>query len=66
MLNCINLLRKRANGGNLAIKLDNKKAFDTLHWELIAKSSQGIRFSSNFMRLDWNYSSSSQLSFLFR
>jgi hypothetical protein len=36
----INLLHKKSYGGNLAIKIDIAKAFDTIDWSFFVKSAQ--------------------------
>lgn len=47
----VNLLSKRCYGGNLAIKIDIKKAFDTLDWGFLRTILLSFGFCSIFM--DW-------------
>ncbi|KAI9187392.1 hypothetical protein LWI28_027606 [Acer negundo] len=49
--NCVNMLQKKFYGGNLAIKIDIRKAFDILDWSFLCRVLQAFRFSSVFM--DW-------------
>jgi len=41
----VNLLDKRSFGGNLALKIDVSKAFDTLNWEFLINVLQGFGFN---------------------
>lgn len=43
-----NLLDYKAFGGNLALKLDIRKAFDTLDWNFIISVLETFRFNSTF------------------
>ncbi|KAE9602007.1 putative RNA-directed DNA polymerase [Lupinus albus] len=45
----INLLDYKSFGGNLAIKLDIKKAFDTLDWNFLQDTLKAFGFSSKFV-----------------
>ncbi|XP_019435039.1 PREDICTED: uncharacterized protein LOC109341552 [Lupinus angustifolius] len=47
----INLLDHKVFGGNLAIKLDIKKAFDTLDWGFLLDTFSAFGFNSKFT--DW-------------
>ena len=44
----VNLLDKRSFGGNLALKIDVSKAFDTLNWEFLINVLQGFGFNETF------------------
>jgi len=44
----INVLDKRCSGGNLALKIDVSKAFDTLSWEFLIKILKGFGFHQTF------------------
>ncbi|XP_019432044.1 PREDICTED: uncharacterized protein LOC109339110 [Lupinus angustifolius] len=44
----INLLDHKTLGGNLAIKLDIKKAFDTLDWDFLLATLKAFGFSNKF------------------
>lgn len=44
----INLLDKKAFGGNLALKIDIKKAFDTMDWHFLLKVLQTFGFHNTF------------------
>jgi hypothetical protein len=47
-LEAINLLHNKAFGGNLALKIDISKAFDTLDWSFLLNVLQKFGFSSQF------------------
>lgn len=47
----INLMDKRAYGGNLALKVNISKAFDTLEWSFLLKVLRKFGFSEKFC--DW-------------
>jgi len=47
----INLLTKKQFGGNIAIKVDIRKAFDTLDWNFLIAVLTRFRFSNLFC--DW-------------
>ena len=47
----INMMDKRAYGGNLALKVDISKAFDTLEWIFLLKVLRKFGFSEKFC--DW-------------
>lgn len=44
----INMLDKKNFGGNLALKIDIKKAFDTLDWNFLLQVLQSFGFDSKF------------------
>lgn len=44
----INIPDKKIFGGNLAIKIDIKKAFDTMDWEFLIKTLQTFGFNHTF------------------
>lgn len=44
----INLLDKKCFGGNLALKIDISKAFDTLRWDFLLKVLNCFGFNSTF------------------
>jgi hypothetical protein len=44
----INLLNKNSYGGNLALKIDISKAFDTLDWVFLLKVLQAFGFNATF------------------
>ncbi|MCH93266.1 RNA-directed DNA polymerase (Reverse transcriptase), partial [Trifolium medium] len=44
----INVLHKRSFGGNLALKVDIAKAFDTLNWSFLLKVLHSFGFNSTF------------------
>ncbi|XP_019431610.1 PREDICTED: uncharacterized protein LOC109338761 [Lupinus angustifolius] len=45
----INLLEHKSFGGNLAIKLDVRKAFDTMDWEFLLQTLQAFGFHDKFI-----------------
>ncbi|KAI9201019.1 hypothetical protein LWI28_016717 [Acer negundo] len=47
---CVNVLQKKCYGGNLAMKIDICKAFDTLDWSFLFRVLQAFGFSSDFRR----------------
>ncbi|KAI9157287.1 hypothetical protein LWI28_019868 [Acer negundo] len=48
---CVNVLQKKCYRGNLAMKIDIYKAFDTLDWFFLCRVLQAFGFSFIFM--DW-------------
>ncbi|KAK9931811.1 hypothetical protein M0R45_019074 [Rubus argutus] len=46
---CFNLLESKCHGGNVAIKVDITKAFDTLSWEFLLHVLQAFGFHSTFV-----------------
>ncbi|KAI9180997.1 hypothetical protein LWI28_010094 [Acer negundo] len=49
--NCVNVLQKKCYWGNLAMKINIRKAFDTLDWSFLCRVLQAFGFSSIFV--DW-------------
>lgn len=47
----VNMLHKKAFGGNMALKIDVKKAFDTLNWQFLIHVLQCFGFHPTFC--DW-------------
>ncbi|KAL6189533.1 hypothetical protein ACLB2K_040921 [Fragaria x ananassa] len=45
---CFNLLDRKAYGGNVGIKVDIAKAFDTLHWDFLHRVLKNFGFSKIF------------------
>ncbi|KAK2637423.1 hypothetical protein Ddye_032215 [Dipteronia dyeriana] len=62
---CVNVLHKKFYEGNVAMKMDNRKAFDTLDWKFLCRVLRAFGFSQTFM--DWIVSilGSLRLSVLF-
>ncbi|KAI9173782.1 hypothetical protein LWI28_006415 [Acer negundo] len=62
---CVNVLQKKCYEGNLTIKIDICKVFDTLDWSFLCRVLQAFGFSSIFV--DWidDILRSSRLSVLF-
>nr|XP_008372647.1 uncharacterized protein LOC103436004 [Malus domestica] len=48
---CMNLLDRCCKGGNIAIKFDTRKAFDTLDWGFLLRVLDAFGFSAGFV--DW-------------
>ena len=48
---CVNVLHKKFYGGSAAMKIDIRKAFDTLDWNFLCCVLQAFGFSPTF--LDW-------------
>lgn len=46
---CINVLGQTAYGGNMALKLDIIKAFDTLEWPFLHKVLKSFGFDGRFI-----------------
>lgn len=46
---CMNILDKKCVRGNVAIKLDIRKAFDTLDWDFLLQVLITFRFSHVFI-----------------
>lgn len=44
----INLPKKKSLGGSLAMKIDIKKAFDTMDWRFLLKVLQALGFDAKF------------------
>ena len=51
---CVNCLHKRSYGGNVALNIDIRKAFDTVSWYCLG-GSRGFWFLFHFQRLDCFY-----------
>ncbi|XP_061999298.1 uncharacterized protein LOC133716631 [Rosa rugosa] len=62
---CVNLLDNKCCGGNVAIKFDVAKAFDTLNWDFLRRVLNAFGFHATFV--DWISSilASARLSILF-
>ena len=60
----INLLNKRTHGGNVAIKIDIRKAFDSLRWSFIIKVLSAFGFSSKLCGWITSIFSSARISVL--
>jgi len=56
-LEAINVLDRRSFGGNLSMKIDVSKAFDTLSWNFFVICVEIFRFSSELLLLDSHYTS---------
>ncbi|KAK3229231.1 hypothetical protein Dsin_001112, partial [Dipteronia sinensis] len=41
---CVNVLQKKCYGGNLTMKIDIRKAFDTLDWSFLCRVLQAFGF----------------------
>ncbi|KAK3221689.1 hypothetical protein Dsin_008714 [Dipteronia sinensis] len=48
---CVNVLYKKCYGGNVAMKIDFRKAFDTLDWKFLCRVLRAFGFSQTF--IDW-------------
>ncbi|KAK3212741.1 hypothetical protein Dsin_017447 [Dipteronia sinensis] len=61
---CVNVVYKKCYGGNVAMTIDIRKAFDTLDWKFLCQVLMAFGFSQTFM--DWIVSimGSSKLSIL--
>ncbi|KAM2736700.1 hypothetical protein PS2_024364 [Malus domestica] len=62
---CINLLDNICDGGNVAIKFDLAKAFDTLSWDFLTRVPQAFGFHSSFVQWISFILHSAHLSILF-
>jgi hypothetical protein len=58
----INILDKKSSGGNLALKIDIKKAFDTLDWKFLLKVLNCFGFNQTFCNWVASILSSATLS----
>lgn len=47
---CINIMDTRTYGGNMEIKYDIRKAFDTLEWSFILQVLNAFGFSDMFVQ----------------
>ncbi|KAK3188885.1 hypothetical protein Dsin_028446 [Dipteronia sinensis] len=61
---CVNVMHKKCYGGNLAMKIDIRKAFDTLDWSFLRRVLQAFEFYPVFMDLIDIILRSSRLSVL--
>ncbi|XP_062020822.1 uncharacterized protein LOC133737235 [Rosa rugosa] len=59
-----NLLDRKIYGGNVGIKVDIAKAFDTLHWQFLFQVLERFEFSSRFRNLIQTILNSAKLSVL--
>lgn len=48
---CVNLLHKKAHSGNLVLKMDVRKAFDTLDWDFLLEVLKAFGFCEKF--IEW-------------
>ena len=62
---CINLLDNKCYGGNVAIKFDVAKAFDTLSWDFLTRVLQVFGFHSSFVQWISSILHLARLSILF-
>ncbi|KAK3212711.1 hypothetical protein Dsin_017417 [Dipteronia sinensis] len=61
---CVNVMHKKCYGGNLAMKIDIRKDFDTLDWSFLHKVLQAFGFSPVFMNWIDSILGSSRLTVL--
>lgn len=61
---CFNMLDRKNHGGNIAIKIDIAKAFDTLDWDFLLKVLQAFGFCSTFIKWINSILQSAKLSIL--
>lgn len=61
----INLLSKRTFGGNLVLKIDIRKAFDTIDWSFLLKVLHSFGFDPKFCSWVESILFSAKLSFNF-
>ena len=47
---CVNLLDNKGRGGNVAIKFDVAKAFDTLNWDFLRRVLKAFGFHATFIK----------------
>ncbi|KAM5549757.1 hypothetical protein ABKV19_000925 [Rosa sericea] len=62
---CVNLLDNKCRGGNVAIKFDVAKAFDTLNWDFLRRVLNAFGFHATFVEWISSILSSARLSILF-
>ncbi|KAL6146382.1 hypothetical protein ACLB2K_057062 [Fragaria x ananassa] len=62
---CVNLLDTKCRGGNVAIKFDVAKAFDTLNWGFLRRVLTAFGFHATFVEWISSILSSAWLSILF-
>jgi len=58
----VNLLSKKTHGGNLALKIDIKKAFDTINWKFLIQVLHCFGFNDLFCQWILNILHSAKLS----
>lgn len=61
---CINFLDQKEYGGNIALKLDIIKAFDTLEWPFLIQTLRAFGFDSKFIGSIQEILKSTRLSIL--
>lgn len=59
---CVNLLDRKCKCGNIAIKFDIKKAFDTLDWNFLLRVLTAFGFAPSFVTFVHNILRSAHLS----
>ena len=59
----VNIINQRCVGGNMALKVDIRKAFDSMDWDFIISVLHSFGFSSQFY--GWVLAIFGQLVFLF-
>ncbi|KAK9921034.1 hypothetical protein M0R45_029564 [Rubus argutus] len=59
---CVNLLDNKCKHGNVAVKFDISKAFDTIDWEFLLRVLRCFGFSSTFVNFIHNILRSAHLS----
>ena len=62
---CVNLLDNKCRGGNVAIKFDVAKAFDTLNWDFLRRVLNAFGFHATFVEWISSILASARLSILF-
>lgn len=61
---CVNYLDKKCFGGNVGVKIDIRKAFDTLHWDFIFRVLTAFGFDAIFVNWVSSILHSAKLSVL--
>ena len=62
---CVNLMENSCVDGNIAIKLDVAKAFDTLNWSFLERTLNAFGFHATFVQWVGTILASAKLSILF-
>ncbi|KAL6204735.1 hypothetical protein ACLB2K_022002 [Fragaria x ananassa] len=62
---CVNLMENSCVDGNIAIKLDVAKAFDTLNWSFLERTLNAFGFHATFVQWVSTILASAKLSILF-
>ncbi|KAL6205681.1 hypothetical protein ACLB2K_022935 [Fragaria x ananassa] len=62
---CVNLMENSCVDGNIAIKLDVAKAFDTLNWSFLERTLNAFGFYATFVQWVGTILASAKLSILF-